>query len=67
MRSPSVRSILTNSPNRLLRYNDLIDDYGMTYNAAYDTLHRFGIKLGGGLYIKRETLEKVLEGKPATN
>lgn len=42
-----------------------MDEYGMTQDAAYDVLHRHGVKLGGGLYIKRSVLEKVLEGKSA--
>lgn len=65
MRNSKVRSILSPSPNRLLRRDDLIYDYGLTRDAAYDLLHRHGIKLGGGLYIKRSVLEKVLEGRPA--
>lgn len=65
MRSPTIRSILAPSPNRLLRYYDLMADYGMTQNAAYDTLHRHGVKLGHGMYIKRAVLERVLEGRTA--
>jgi hypothetical protein len=62
MRSTTIRSILSPSPNRLLRRDDLIYDYGMTRDAAYAMLNRFGIRLGGGLYIKRSVLDKVLEG-----
>lgn len=65
MRSTTIRSILAPSPNRLLRYYDLMAEYGMTQAAAYDLLNRHGIKLGGGLYIKRSVLERVLEGRPA--
>ena len=63
MRSTTIRSILAPSPNRLLRYYDLMGEYGMTQDAAYDVLHRHGIKLGHGLYIKRSVLERVLEGR----
>lgn len=63
MRSSKVRSILAPSPNRLLRRPDLVDEYGMTRDAAYDLLHQHGIRLGNGLYIKRDVLERVLEGK----
>lgn len=65
MRSSNIRSILAPSPNRLLRYYDLMVEYGMTQDAAYEVLHRHGIKLGGGMYIKRSVLERVLEGGPA--
>lgn len=62
MRNAKIRSILAPSPNRLLRRDDLIYDYGVTRDAAYELLNRHGIRLGGGLYIKRSVLDKVLEG-----
>jgi hypothetical protein len=65
VRNSKVRSILAPSPNRLLRYYDLMAEYGMTQDAAYEVLHRHGIKLGGGMYITRTVLERVLEGRPA--
>jgi len=64
MRSDKVRSILAPSPNRLLRYYDLMNEYGMTQNAAYGVLHKYGVKLGRGMYIKRSVLERILEGGP---
>jgi len=62
MRSDKVRSILAPSPNRMLRYYDLMGEYGLTYEATYEVLHKYGIKLAGGMYIKRSVLERVLEG-----
>ena len=66
MRSDIVRSILAPSPNRLLRRDDLIYGYGIKRDAAYDLLNRHGVRLRGGLYIKRSVLERVLEGGPNT-
>jgi hypothetical protein len=65
MKSPNILS-LKRPDARMLRYHDLMDEYGLTYNGAYDLLHRFGVKLGGGLYIKRSVVERVLEGGPIT-
>lgn len=63
MRNTRVRSILAPSPNRMLRYYDLMRDYGLTYGAAYEILHGYGVKFAGGMYIKREVLERVLSGE----
>lgn len=62
MRNARIRSILNPSPNRLLRCKDLVFEYGMTEDAGYEVLHRHGVKLAGGYYIKRSVLDKVLEG-----
>lgn len=62
MRNARIRSILNPSPNRLLRCKDLVYEYGMTEDAGYEVLHRHGVKLAGGYYIKRSVLDKVLEG-----
>ena len=65
MKPPVIRSILVPSPNRLLRRPDLMHEYGMSQHAAYDLLNRYGVKLGGGLYIKRNVLEGLLEKRGA--
>ena len=65
MYNPNVRSILAPSPNRLLRRDDLIYEYGIKRDAAYDLLNQHGVRLRGGLYIKRSVLERVLEGRAA--
>ena len=65
MNRSNVRSILAPSPNRMLRYYDLMNDYGLTYDATYEILHGYGVKFAGGMYIKREVLERVLEGRAA--
>lgn len=61
MRSPNV--LAYKRPEvKMLRYYDLMDEYGLSYTGAYDLLHRFGVRLGGGLYIKRSVAERVMEG-----
>ena len=65
MRNAKIRSILAPSPHRLLRCKDLVYEYGMTEDAGYEVLHRHGVKLAGGYYIKRAVLERVLEGRAA--
>ena len=63
-RKDKVRSLLAPNPKRMLRYRDLMDEYGLTRDAAYDLLHGHGVKLAGGLYIKRSVAEKVIGDLP---
>jgi len=67
MRNSTIRSILAPSPNRLLRRDDLMYEYGLPREAAYEILRGYGIQIKSRLYIKRTVLEKALEGKTATN
>ena len=46
----------------MIRKSDLMEEYGLTRDAAYELLRKHGVTLGGTLFIERDKADRILEG-----